>query len=70
MGTLRFVHPTKIPDSIINSQAVIASEAQQSISPRKESMDCFARNDVEPQIQLRPRHAMRPSAVRCLPPSL
>src|SRR6266849_5033267 len=63
--------PDKLPriqfsNSQITSsvETVIASEAKQSIKPRKEGrMDRFARNDgtLIPDTRSRPRHAMRPS---------
>src|SRR5713226_1745870 len=42
---------------------VIASEAKQSISPRKERMDCFASLAMTAERSFAPRDAKRPSRV-------
>jgi hypothetical protein len=40
--TIEFFSYTPLPQNTESLETVIASEAKQSISPRKERMDCFA----------------------------
>jgi hypothetical protein len=62
----------QISNSQSGSNTVIASEAKQSIPPRKERMDCFIASllamttDIDPHS----RGAIRPSFALLVPPSL